>query len=113
LTAESPCGQHQQFVDTAGNAYLEGTGWLIWVVGRKPDPIPHPHPGRTSTPTGLKVLFVLLRDPTLATRPYREIAVAAGVALGAIPAVAADLRTKLESRRPGGVATVGRVINFG
>jgi hypothetical protein len=84
--------QQQQFVDTAGNAYLECHGWLVWVTGRKAEPLPRARAGRAFTPAGLKILFVLLRDPSLVTRPYREIAVAAGVALGAIPAVVADLQ---------------------
>ena len=83
----------QQFIDIAGNAYLEAPGWLIYVVGRKPAQTCGPaHAAKAGTPAGLKVLFALLCDPALIDRPQREIALAANVALGAIPGVLNDLR---------------------
>jgi hypothetical protein len=83
----------QQFIDAAGNAYLEAPGWLIYVVGRKAIPTGAPaHAAKAGTPAGLKVLFALLCDPELIDRPQREIAVEANVALGAIPGVLNDLR---------------------
>ncbi|MBC7624337.1 MAG: hypothetical protein H7232_13215 [Aeromicrobium sp.] len=83
----------QQFIDIAGNAYLEAPGWLIFVVGRRPAETGVPtHAAKAGTPAGLKVLFALLCDPTLIERPQREIANEANVALGAIPGVLNDLR---------------------
>lgn len=85
--------QQQQFADAAGNAYLEAPGLLVYVVGQRPPPIPRERKlGRTFTVNGLKVLFVLLCEPELAAAPHRTIAAAAGVALGAIPAVLKDLQ---------------------
>lgn len=82
----------QQFVDAAGNAYLDGPGILVFVTGRKtPERTRGLRPGRAFTPAGLRVLFVLLCNPELADAPQRTIAAKAGVALGAIPAVFADL----------------------
>ncbi len=85
--------QKQQFADAVGNVYLEGPGLLVYVTGRKP-PLGHmaPNAGKAYTLTGLKVMFALLCDPALADAPHRAIAAAAGVALGAIPAVLADLQ---------------------
>ncbi|MEI8326175.1 MAG: type IV toxin-antitoxin system AbiEi family antitoxin [Betaproteobacteria bacterium] len=85
--------QKQQFADAAGNAYLEGPGLVLFVTGRKPQAV-HvaPNAGKAYTLTGLKVTFALLCDPQLANAPHRAIAAAAGVALGAIPAVLADLQ---------------------
>ena len=85
--------QKQQFVDAAGNVYLEGPGLLVFVTGRKPqaDQLV-PHAGKAQTMTGLKVTFALLCDPLLADAPQRAIAARAGVALGALPAVLADLQ---------------------
>jgi hypothetical protein len=84
--------QQQQFADAAGNAYLEGQGLLIYVVGRKPPAAQaRARTAKTFTANGLKVLFALLCDPALAAAPQRTIAAAAGVALGAVPAVLADL----------------------
>lgn len=93
-----PVGQQlrtlgQPFVDTAGNAYLEGPGFLVFVTGLKPKGgAALPRPGRAYTPAGLKVVFALICDPELAAAPHRAIAAAAGVALGAVPPVLADMR---------------------
>jgi len=93
--AETLKDQRQHFVDTAGNAYLECPEWLVWVNGRKAVARPpRTQTGRAFTRTGLKLLFALLRDPTLANQPYREIAATAGVALGAIPPVMDDLQAQ-------------------
>ena len=85
--------QKQQFADAAGNVYLEAPGLLVYVTGRKP-PLGAmaPHAGKGHTLTGLKVTFALLCDPELADAPQRSIAAAAGVALGAMPGVMADLQ---------------------
>lgn len=85
--------QKQQFADVAGNAYLEGPGLMVYVTGRKlQDKRIAPNAGKAYTLTGLKVTFALLCDPELANAPHRAIAAAAGVALGAITAVLADLQ---------------------
>lgn len=85
--------QKQQFADAAGNVYFEGPGLLVFVTGRKPpnDQLV-PHAGKAQTMTGLKVMFALLCDPLLADAPQRAIAARAGVALGTLPAVLADLQ---------------------
>ena len=85
--------QKQQFADAAGNVYLEAPGLLVFVTGRKPQS-DHlmPHAGKAQTMTGLKVMFALLCDPLLADATQRAIAARAGVALGAVPAVLADLQ---------------------
>ncbi len=83
----------QQFIDVAGNAYLEAPGWFVFVVGRKPVRTgPPAHAAKGATPAGLKVAFALLCDPALANAPHRTIALAAGVALGAVPGILADMR---------------------
>jgi hypothetical protein len=91
--AEALRNQQQPFADAAGNAYLEGPGLLVYVTGRKLNKgKAAPRRNRTFATAGLKVLFALLCDPALADAPYRTIAAAAGVALGAVPPVLADLR---------------------
>lgn len=83
----------QQFADTAGNAYLFGPGLLVFVAGRKPElKMTAQRPGRAFTTAGLKVWFALICDLELAAAPHRAIAAAAGVALGAVPPVLADLQ---------------------
>jgi hypothetical protein len=85
--------QGQQFADVAGNAYLEGPGFLVHIVGRRPaEKQPAPRANRAFATAGLKVQFALICVPDLAAAPHRTIAAAAGVALGAVPKVLADLR---------------------
>ena len=84
---------NQPFADAAGNAYLEGPGLLVYVTGRKLEAEPAMAAARRAfTTVGLKVQFALICDPALADAPLRAIAVAAGVALGGVPAVLADLQ---------------------
>ncbi len=85
--------QKQQFIDAVGNAYLEAPGLLVFVTGHKPQ-AGHaaPSAGKAHRLSGLKVMFALLCDPALASASQRVIAQAAGVALGAIGPVLADLQ---------------------
>lgn len=86
---------NQQFVDAAGNAYLDAPGMFVLITGRKlekdADTIAE-KPGRAFTTAGLKTLFALICNPQLATATYREIAAAADVALGALPPVLTALQ---------------------
>ncbi len=97
----------QQFIDTAGNAYLDGAGLLVWITGRRPAKLDRaPRTDRTFTNAGLRLLFALICDPELVAKPYRTMAQAAGVALGVVPAILADLE------RQGRLAVAGRNRRF-
>lgn len=90
--AEALRAQEQQFADLAGNAYLTGPGHYVYVTGqRQKERAVVTHGGGTLTTTGLKVLFALLCNQTLAAAPQRTLAAAATVALGAVPGVLKDL----------------------
>jgi len=81
------------FLDAAGNAYLDQPPLLVWVKGEKPAAKTVPtHTGRAFQPTGLQVLFALLCRPPAVNRPYRELAVMAGVAHGTVGWVIPDLQ---------------------
>lgn len=81
------------FIDTAGNAYVRLPNLLIYVTGRKlQTPTPRETRIRALRPTGLRVIFALLCRPDLMNAPYRDIAEAAGVALGTVNWVFYDLR---------------------
>lgn len=84
--------QGVQFADAAGNAYLEAPGMLVYVQGCKPAARPATRRADALGTAGIKVLFALLCEPPLANAPQRAIAAAAGVALGAVPGVVADLQ---------------------
>lgn len=81
-----------EFIDAAGNAFLNRPPLLVFVKGQRPtDQQPILERRRAFQPTGLQVLFALLARPELAARPYREIAVNAGVAHGTVGWVMAEL----------------------
>ncbi len=82
------------FLDTAGNAYLNEEGLFVLITGQKPDKALN-KPVRTLRAfdrTGLKLVFTLLADPGLLQGTYREMAQAAGVALGTVGWILTDLR---------------------
>lgn len=81
------------FLDTAGNAYINTPKLFVYITGRKPQkPAARETRVRAFRPTGLKVIFALLCRPELVNAPYRDIAAAAGVALGTVGWVFFDLR---------------------
>jgi hypothetical protein len=86
---------HLPFVDTAGNAYLEAPGLMVYVTGEpRPADVQNETRYRAFTAAGMKILFVVLCRPQLAEGTYRDIARAAGVALGAVGPVVRDLETR-------------------
>jgi len=82
------------FLDSAGNVYLREPGLHVYVTGERPEqPIAKVARGG-GTASALRVVFVLLCEPGLLNAPYREIARAAGVALGTIGGVFLDLEER-------------------
>ena len=81
------------FIDAAGNAYLEAPDLFVFVTGqpRKPDMIIEKPNYQALTPTGLRLVFMLLTNPSLLNAPYRELARAAGIAIGGIGRAIKDL----------------------
>ncbi|MCY3767767.1 MAG: type IV toxin-antitoxin system AbiEi family antitoxin [Gammaproteobacteria bacterium] len=84
-----------QFLDTAGNAYINQRPIYIYIKGNKPQQAvvakERVKTGKAFQPTGMKVVFAFLRDRELINAPYREIADQAGVALGTVGWVIRDL----------------------
>ena len=82
-----------QFLDAAGNAYLNEPLLFVFVkVNRPAVAIGMKKTRRAFRPTGLQVLFALLFQPELVTAPFREIANIAGAALGTVSWVMRDLK---------------------
>lgn len=85
-----------QFIDTHGNAYLKGRGFLVYVAGERHDD--GMRPGRSSGSTagaaGLRVALALLSKSDMVAAPYREIASKAGVSLGAVSNAMEDLERR-------------------
>jgi hypothetical protein len=85
---------HLPFIDTAGNAYLEGPGLFIYIVGRPRPAERREGKFRALNPAGLQIAFALACRPALLQTTYREIAARAGVALGTVGPVLKDLETR-------------------
>jgi hypothetical protein len=80
------------FADTAGNAYLEFAGNILYVIGNTPEQRPRAERVvRAFQATGLRVVFALLCAPELVARPTRELAAMLGVANGTVARVIDDL----------------------
>jgi hypothetical protein len=82
-----------QFIDAAGNAYLNEPPLFLFIKGNRPvDRHRTEHPTRAFQPAGLRVLFALLCNPGLEDAPFRQIADVANAALGTVGWVARDLK---------------------
>lgn len=93
-----------QFIDTAGNAYINCPPIYVNIRGNDPQTtltttnhiikyaIEDTATGRAFTLTGLKVVYALLCDHELVTAPLRQVAENADVALGTVGWVFNDLK---------------------
>jgi hypothetical protein len=82
-----------EFLDGAGNAYINQPNLFVWVKGQKPTTKPNaPETGRAFQPTGLQVVFAILCNSKNINLPYRELAEMAGAAHGTVGWVMADLQ---------------------
>jgi hypothetical protein len=72
----------QQFIDSAGNAYLRTEGLLVWHVGRPRRSRP-PADGH-ATPALVRTQFAVLARPALIGRPFRAIAQASRTSVGSV-----------------------------
>jgi hypothetical protein len=85
-----------QFIDTAGNAFINMPPIYVYVTGRRKQKAQFT-PGldgakRAFEPTGLKVIYLFLCDPDMVNAPYREIAEQTGVAVGTVTWVIKGLK---------------------
>lgn len=82
-----------EFIDTAGNAFIDRYAVHIFVKGNKL----REKPGRTAVKrifkaAGLKMIYAFLCDPGLVEKTYRDIAAGAGVALGTVDRIMRELK---------------------
>jgi len=86
-------GLNIPFLDTAGNAYLNEGDFFVYVKGGKlkqtSTQLPLKRPFKTA---GLRVIFALLCNPGLEKASFRNISMAANVALGSVSSVVHDLK---------------------
>lgn len=93
-----------QFIDAAGNAYLDQPPMLVWIKGEKHTGPVGSQTQRAFQASGLQILFALICHPEWVTLPYRELAQRAGVAHGTVGWVMAELpqlgfMTEIHGRR--------------
>jgi hypothetical protein len=72
------------YVDVAGNIYIDDAPILIYVDGLKRKQLKETNKNRAFTKTGLKVVFAFLENPQLINLPYRVIADDLTVALDTV-----------------------------
>ena len=81
-----------QFIDTAGNCYINQPPLYLFVKGNKLQGVTKvPTANRMFKQTGLRVLYAMLCNPGLENETYRAIAAKTGVALGMVNWVFKDL----------------------
>ena len=73
-----------EYIDTAGNAFINQPPLYVFVKGNKPEIVKVPPLKRTFKPAGLKVIYGFLCNPGLENKTYREIAAETDVALGTV-----------------------------
>jgi len=82
-----------EFIDTAGNAYINNPPLYIFIKGNRPPEIPkHALVKRAFRPAGLRMIFAFLCNPGFENKNYREIAAATDVALGTVDWIMKELR---------------------
>lgn len=80
------------FIDAAGNAYINTYPVFIFVKGNKKKLQAASFRGKAFTQSGLKMIYALLCDKKILNRPYREIASESGIALGTVGQVIDNLK---------------------
>lgn len=85
-----------QFIDSAGNAYLNDQhGVFLFVSGQKAAvQLPAEAVPSFATAAGLRVIFAFLASPPLLNATYRDIASASNVSLGLVGPVLTQLRSR-------------------
>lgn len=77
-----------QFMDAAGNAYVDDAPLLIFLYGnRAKEPIREKGEEVAFNAGAIRIIFALLCEPRLLNATYRELGAAAGTALGTVAGV--------------------------
>jgi hypothetical protein len=81
------------YVDAAGNAYLTGPGLHVYVAGKKKSGAHAPQTtSRLFQSAGLRLVYLLLKNPRMVSRTYRELSSLAGISLGSVSVLFKELR---------------------
>ena len=96
-----------QFIDTAGNAFIDQVPVYVCIEGRRPTPDRPPVGAEPRSGAfehkGMRVVYALLVCPAVLSRPFREIARVSGVSVGTvsrvIDALASERTIELGNKR--------------
>lgn len=92
-TAEELRKNKIEFIDTAGNAFLDNPPVYVFIKGNRPPEATTRGPvKRAFKPGGLRMIFGFLCNPGLENKTFREIAAATGVALGTVDWIMKELK---------------------
>jgi hypothetical protein len=82
------------FMDTAGNAFIDVPGCYVFISGKQRLEQEPPGSGHEvmGSASALRVIFTLLTEPDMPGRPIRDIATKAGVSLGSAAKAMEGLR---------------------
>ena len=91
-----------EFVDTAGNLYLNSPVGYLLIRGKRLPKIPSAEP-KTFTTNGFKLIYIILQNPDRLTLNHREIATMAGIAASSIGLILKQLESMqyLQRKRNG------------
>ena len=79
------------YMDTSGNAFIKSNEVVIYIEGQKRRSAQLTNQSRAFQEAGIKTIFYLLSKPENLQHSYREIAENAGVAVGSVSNVMAEL----------------------
>ncbi len=79
------------YIDTSGNAFIKSNEVVIYIEGQKRRSAQLTNQSRAFQEAGIKTIFYLLSKPENLQHSYREIAENAGVAVGSVSNVMAEL----------------------
>jgi hypothetical protein len=82
-----------EFIDTAGNAFINQPPIYIFLKGNRPPEDVRTAPLRRAfKPAGLRIIYAFLCNPGLEDKTYREIAAATDAALGTVDWIMKELK---------------------
>lgn len=82
------------YLESAGNCCINAPGLFVYISDQKVTPVRDGIAGKLWKRTGLKFLLAVIEQPELLNKPYREIAEAAGIAIGNIGQLLHDLQSE-------------------
>lgn len=111
-TIEQLLNENIEFIDSLGNIYLDSPAAYIFIRGKHRSKIKSLSQ-KQITPTSLKVIYNLLKNPGILTFPFEELADTTGTTLGTITNTLENLyKLGYIMRQPGGGYRIANYIRL-